>query len=77
MITVTVEEAEADFGQVLGRVLHGEEVLISSKGQPVARLTAVTQPPRRRTPGSARGQVIMHGDFDAPLPNDVLESFEQ
>ena len=29
-----------------------------------------------RVPGQDRGQVIMADDFDAPLPDEILDSFE-
>jgi prevent-host-death family protein len=75
-MTMTVHEAQADFSRLLVRVRRGEEVIIAQDGQPVARVVPVKSPMRRR-PGSAAGQVIIHPDFDAPLPADVLDAFEQ
>ena len=33
--------------------------------------------PRKRICGSAKGQVVIGPDFDAPLPDDVLRGFCQ
>ena len=75
--TVTVREAQADFSRLLAQVRRGEEVIIAQDGQPVARLVSAFKPAARRHPGSAAGQVIIHPDFDAPLPADVLDAFEK
>ena len=76
-VTMTVHEAQADFSRLLVRVSQGEEVIIAQGGQPVARVVPVLESPVRRWPGSAAGQVVIHPDFDAPLPTDVLDAFEQ
>ncbi len=76
-VTMTVHEAQADFSGLLVRVSQGEEVIISQGGQPVARIVPVLKSPVRRRPGSAAGQVVIHPDFDAPLPTAVLDAFEQ
>jgi hypothetical protein len=36
-----------------------------------------TEKARPRTPGSASGKLIVMPDFDAPLPESVLASFEE
>lgn len=46
---------------------QGEEVIITENQRPVIQLVPiVTEQPRPQF-GSARGQVIMSDDFDAPL----------
>ena len=77
MVMVTVQEAESDFGKLLQQAKSGEDIIIAEGGYPVAKLTAVAVPGRRRVAGSARGLVTIKPDFDAPLPEDVLEAFEQ
>ena len=76
MTTVSVQDAEADLARLLAQVTRGEEVIIYREGRPVARLVPVDRVGARRSPGSAAGQVIIHVDFDAPLSDDVLGSFE-
>ncbi len=46
-------------------------------GKPVARLTAVGRGAVRRTPGSAKGKLVIKDDFFDPLPDDILDSFEK
>ena len=49
----------------------GEEVVIAKAGKPVARLVPFAAKPMRRVAGSARGQVWMAPDFNAPLPDEL------
>lgn len=74
--TVNVHEAKTHLSKLLERVQLGEEIVIARAGKPVARLVAVKEPGRRREPGSARGQIRMAEDFDAPLPEDIQRFFE-
>jgi len=76
MQPVNVREAKAHFSKLLERVALGEEVVISRAGRPVAKLVPIAPDMPRRSPGSARGDVWVGEDFDAPLPNDTRASFE-
>ena len=73
---VNVHEAKTHFSRLLDRVSGGEEVIIARAGEPVARLVPVEKPPRERVPGSAKGEIGIADDFDAPLPEEVLGEFE-
>lgn len=46
MSTVSVAEAKAHLSELLSRIEAGEEVVITRRGRPVARLTAVPAPKR-------------------------------
>ena len=74
--TVNVHEAKTHLSRLLELVSQGEEVVIAKSGRPVARLVPVREGRRRRVPGSARGQIKIAEDFDAPLPQDIQEFFE-
>jgi prevent-host-death family protein len=75
--TVNVHEAKTHLSRLLDRVSQGEEVIIAKAGKPVARLVSVEERVQRRGPGSASGQIVVSEDFDAPLPEEILESFER
>jgi len=75
-MSVNIHEAKTHFSKLIERVLHGEEITIARGGRPVARLVPVEFHPSRRSPGSARGQLKIRRDFDAPLPKALLQSFE-
>ncbi len=73
-ITVTLDEARAGISDLLERVItEDQEVIISQAGQPVARLLPVGKKPAQRVPGTAIGRITLAEDFDAPLPEEILE----
>lgn len=74
--TVNVHEAKTHLSRLLEQVRQGEEVVIAKAGKPVARLVPVVEKPKRRRPGSARGQIKIAEDFDGPLPQDMQRFFE-
>ena len=73
--SVGVHEAKTHLSRLLDDVAAGEEVLITRRGQPAARLVA-TSTRSRRAFGIDRGLFTIPEDFDAPLDNDVLDTFE-
>jgi prevent-host-death family protein len=68
MITVNIHEAKTQLSKLLQRVMNGERIVIAKAGRPVAILSPFEEAPERRTPGNDAGQVIIHADFDEPLP---------
>ena len=75
MIEVGVHEAKTTLSELLRRVAAGEEVLITRGGVPVAKLVPARRSVVRRL-GEDRGAYVVPEDFDAPLPDDVLRTFE-
>jgi len=57
------------------RAAEGEEIVISKSGKPKARLVPMGDVRPMRAPGRGRGQWRVAGDFDDPLPKDVLTAF--
>lgn len=66
--TVNIHEAKTHLSRLLERVRRGERIIIAKAGKPVAVLQAIDERPRRRVPGMDRGRVIIHPDFDDPIP---------
>lgn len=72
MITknVTLQDAEGHLGELLERVVQGEEIVITKGDRPCAKLVAVL--PILSTPrafGQHRGKARMTEDFNAALPD--------
>jgi prevent-host-death family protein len=76
MISVNVHEAKTHLSRLLERVAAGEEILISKAGKPMAKLTPLSKPQVNRVPGLDKGVIEIPDDFDAPLPDDLLQLFE-
>ncbi|MFC1892038.1 type II toxin-antitoxin system Phd/YefM family antitoxin [Thermodesulfobacteriota bacterium] len=73
---INVHEAKTHFSKLLARVGNGEEIIIAKAGKPVAKLIPAGEKLTRRVAGSAKGKIIIASDFDAPLPESILEMFE-
>lgn len=67
MIELTVEAAAADLPRLIEAALRGDCVYITDQQGRRVRLVAETVSRGPRRAGSARGQVTMAPDFDAPL----------
>ena len=76
MKQVNTHEAKTQLSRLLRRVAAGEEVTIANRGVPVARLVPVPSKKAQRVLGIFRGQFTVPNDFDAPLPDDLLDLFE-
>jgi prevent-host-death family protein len=76
MSEVGIHEAKTHLSRLLRRVAAGEEIVIAKGGKPVARLIPFQKPARREL-GRDRGRFEVPEDFDAPLPEEVLQEFER
>lgn len=72
----SVTEAKAQFSKLLRRVAAGEEITITKWGVPVARLVQAEAQNGKRQLGFYEGKFTVPHDFDAPLPDEILEAFE-
>ena len=75
-VVVNIHEAKTHLSKLLKRVMAGEEVVIAKSGHPIARLLPYEAPQAARQPGSAKGKIRIADDFNAPLPDDILDAFE-
>ena len=67
MTRVDLTAAKDHLHKLIERVQDGEEVVLTSGDEPVARLVAIKPSSKGRRSGSARGQIEFADDFDAPL----------
>jgi prevent-host-death family protein len=74
--SINVHEAKTQFSKLLARVAKGQEVIISRAGKPVARLVPHEAKPPVPVFGADRGKFVVPDDFDASLPDEVLDAFE-
>ena len=77
MTQVSVEEMQRDLSACLQRVEAGETLLIVRAGKPVAEVKPVLTGAETLRPfGLSAGEFTVPDDFDAPLPEDILNAFE-
>jgi prevent-host-death family protein len=74
-VAVNVHEAKTHLSRLLNQALAGEEVIIMRSGKPQVRLTPILSAPRPRTVGSGKGDFVVPDDFDASLPDEILDAF--
>ena len=74
---ISMHQAKSTLSQLVQRAAAGETVLIGPKGHALVKLTRLDAPatPKRRL-GLLKGRLVVPADFDAPLPSEVLASFE-
>ncbi len=77
METINIHQAKTNLSRLLSRVELGEEIIISNRGIPIAKLVPFrTSLDRRSSLGQDRGKFLVPDDFNAPLPEEILAAFE-
>jgi prevent-host-death family protein len=75
---VSVDEAQNRFSELLDRLALGDEVVITDRDEPVAKLVAIppmAEKSRNRPLGSAKGEFTVPDDFNDPLPKEIEDLF--
>lgn len=65
MIVANIIETKTRLCWLLQQVAHGEEVLITKAGKPIAKLVPYETRKAVRKPGSWQGRITVADDFDA------------
>lgn len=73
---VNMHEAKSTLSRLVEAASAGEEIIIAKAGRHMVKLVPVTAEAKRRLGGQWKGKVWMADDFDAPLPDDLLDLFE-
>ncbi len=76
MRQINIHEAKTHLSQLVEDAAQGEEIVIAKAGKPMARLLGITSTPAPRRPGLLKGKIRIGDDFDLPLPEDMLATFE-
>ena len=73
---VNIHDAKTHLSRLVERAEHGEEVVISRAGHPVAKLVPLTRDAHRSGRGSLRGKLVVALDWDSAATNeDVARQF--
>jgi len=74
---VNLYEAKTQLSSLVERAAKGEEIIIAKAGKPMAKLTPIEPEakPQRVFGRNLLGITYIADDFDAPLPEDVLQDF--
>jgi prevent-host-death family protein len=67
-----IHEAKTNLSRLIERVEHGEEIIISRAGKPVAKIIPLGRQARLASLGSLRGRVVLESDWDSPETNEAI-----
>jgi prevent-host-death family protein len=76
MRTVNIHAAKTQLSRLVDAAARGEEIIIAKAGKPAARLGPLAASQQTRRLGILAGKLHVPEDFDAPLPDEVIEAFE-
>ena len=76
MESINIHQAKTHLSKLLQRVALGEEIIISNRGFPIAKLVPFHDDQSQPRPlGIDKGKFTVPDDFNAPLPDEILDSF--
>ena len=67
-----IHDAKTHLSRIIDRVEHGEEIVISRAGQPVAKVIPLERKVRRSGRGSLRGSLVIADDWDSVEVNEEI-----
>lgn len=73
---INIHQAKTHLSSILTQVAMGKEIIIAKAGSPIAKLVPLDHGLPRRKPGFLKGKITVCANFNAPLPSDVLQAFE-
>lgn len=74
---VNIYEAKTRLSELVEQASQGETIVIAKAGTPLAKLVPLHEGPKRKIRfGTMKGEIEIADDFDAPLPDDILDAFE-
>lgn len=75
--TLNIYEAKTHLSALVEKAARGEEIVIAKAGKPMAKLVPLEPMARasRKFGQKVLGITYIAPDFDAPLPDDIIEDF--
>ena len=75
MFVVNVHQAKTQLSRLLTRVEAGEDIMITRRGEPVARLVGC-KPRGKRQADIIKGKIVIPDSFFDPLREEDLAAWE-
>jgi prevent-host-death family protein len=67
-----IHDAKLNLSRITERVEHGEEIIISRAGSPVAKVVPLAHRVQWAGRGSLRGEVVISEDWDSAEVNEAI-----
>jgi prevent-host-death family protein len=74
---VNIHDAKTTLSRLVARAEAGEEVVLTRRNVPVARLLPVEEPEPKRVFGDLKGAFEVPDSFFEPLPDELLDAWER
>lgn len=74
---VNIHDAKTHFSRLIKRAIAGEEITIAKNGKPLLKLVPIEEQGRQRVPGLNKDKIEFSEDFSGPLPDEIVDEFEQ
>jgi prevent-host-death family protein len=75
-LVFNIHDAKTNLSRIVDDVAAGAEVIIAKAGKPMARLVPIETQVRSKKLGLLKGKIKVADDFNAPLDDETLGSFE-
>jgi hypothetical protein len=76
MPTIDIHEAKARYARAVQAAAENEATVHAGARKATPRSMPIDQEKRVLRFGGLRGKIFVADDFDAPLPDDLLDAFE-
>lgn len=73
---INMHEAKTHFSELVNAATEGREIFIAKAGKPVAKLVPLDPKKPKVRFGILKGKMKVADDFDAPLPDELIDLFE-
>ena len=70
-----MHEAKTNLSRIAEEVAAGEEIILAKAGKPKIKLVPITYGKKKITLGALKGKIHIDDDFDAPLPQHIIDEF--
>ena len=67
-----IHDAKTNLSRIIDRVEHGEEIIISRAGTPVAKVIPLAPRARRSRRGALADRLVLSDDWDSPEVNEAV-----
>jgi prevent-host-death family protein len=71
-MSYTVHQAKTNLSRLIREAQKGKEVIITRGKEPVAKLVPIDSAPKKRVPGSMKGQIWSAPDAFDPLTDEEM-----
>ncbi|MFQ5641671.1 MAG: type II toxin-antitoxin system Phd/YefM family antitoxin [bacterium] len=76
MRSINIHEAKTQLSRIAEDVAAGEEIIVAKAGKPKMKLVPIDSRKKKIKFGALKGKIHICEDFDAPLPQEILDAFE-